>query len=214
MRVARMECGQSLGPLAASIPRAILSSRLDGGTDPLKGVMRCAGRASSVWNKDERGKARRGNETDSGEQPDLVFFPYCVGVFEVVIGAVPRVGAVSMGGWRGQQEVGRDGASVGGAWCRDRGTGHDESERGERRGHDGQNERRAATTSKIINVRRDQSRRLQGVTETKQAVLGLHNCLLLAFQLRRTSDNTKFKLRDPRSCLVVPSLKSLARAIY
>lgn len=45
-----MECDQSLGPLAADIPRAILSSRLGGGTDPLKGVIRCAGRASRVLN--------------------------------------------------------------------------------------------------------------------------------------------------------------------
>ena len=43
-----MECGQSLGPLAEATPRATLSSRLGGGTEPTKGVMRWAGRASRV----------------------------------------------------------------------------------------------------------------------------------------------------------------------
>jgi hypothetical protein len=101
---------------------------------------------------DERGTARRENETDSGEQPDVVFLPHCVGVFQVVIRAVPRVGAVAIGGWGGQQEVGRDGAA--GGCAGDGGAGHEESER-ERR-HES---KRAATTSKIINVRGDQSRR-------------------------------------------------------
>lgn len=48
-RVARMECGHSLGPLAWATPRAILSSRLEGGIEPLKGVKRCAGSASKVY---------------------------------------------------------------------------------------------------------------------------------------------------------------------
>ena len=47
-RVARMEWGHSLGPLACDTPRAILSSRFDGGTGPLNGVSRWDGRASSV----------------------------------------------------------------------------------------------------------------------------------------------------------------------
>jgi hypothetical protein len=48
-RVARMEWGQSTGPLAFDTPRAILSSRFEGGMGPLNGVRRCAGRASRVW---------------------------------------------------------------------------------------------------------------------------------------------------------------------
>jgi hypothetical protein len=48
-RVARIECGHSLGPLAFETPRAILSSRFYGGTGPLNGVSRWEGRASSVW---------------------------------------------------------------------------------------------------------------------------------------------------------------------
>lgn len=39
-RVAVTEWGQSFGPLAAVIPRAILSRRFGGGIEPLKGVIR------------------------------------------------------------------------------------------------------------------------------------------------------------------------------
>jgi len=48
-RVARCEWGQSAGPLASATPRAILSSRLEGGTGPLNGVSRWDGNASRVW---------------------------------------------------------------------------------------------------------------------------------------------------------------------
>jgi hypothetical protein len=48
-RVARMECGHSSGPFALATPRATLSSKLEGGTTPLKGVNRCAGNASRVY---------------------------------------------------------------------------------------------------------------------------------------------------------------------
>ena len=54
-RVARMECGQSEGPLAWETPRAILSRRLDGGMGPLKGVTRCAGSASKVYIREYEG---------------------------------------------------------------------------------------------------------------------------------------------------------------
>lgn len=51
--------------------------------------------------------------------------------------------------------MGRDGAATGRAWCRgdeegDVWTGHDESERGERRGHHKAKERMAGTTEKEI----------------------------------------------------------------
>jgi len=39
-RVAVTEWGQSFGPLAAVIPREILSKRFGGGIEPLKGVIR------------------------------------------------------------------------------------------------------------------------------------------------------------------------------
>ena len=48
-RVARMEWGQSEGPLVWETPRAILLRRLEGGMGPLKGVTRCAGSASKVY---------------------------------------------------------------------------------------------------------------------------------------------------------------------
>jgi hypothetical protein len=61
-RVARMEWGQSTGPFALETPRAILSSRFDGGTGPLNGVSRCAGRASRVL---ERSKIWSGFHSQS-----------------------------------------------------------------------------------------------------------------------------------------------------
>jgi hypothetical protein len=95
---------------------------------------------------------RREGIQGSGEQPDLVLFPHSVGVLEVVIRAVPRIGAVSIGGGGGKEDVGRDGAAIWSAGSRDwlyGGTGNEESKRGERRGHHKQqNERMAATSEK------------------------------------------------------------------